>query len=168
MEYATVTDYTNGNSENSKVKVFVRVRPNEDGSKLSPDMFPKVEESQIFQFSILLSSYIFKGKPEQYGAEHMFQYDGIFWDDSQQDQIFDPIGIPMVEQVLNGFNCCCFAYGQTGSGKTYSIFGEGGDKRGLIPRTLDYLFKNLGSTGKQDIGLSVSFLEMYFIILFII
>lgn len=94
----------------------------------------------------------------------MFQYDGIFWDDSQQDQIFEPIGIPMVEQVLNGFNCCCFAYGQTGSGKTYSIFGEGGEKRGLIPRTLDYLFKSLGSTGKQDIGLAVSFLEMYYII----
>lgn len=52
MEYATVTDYTKGNTENSKVKVFVRVRPNEDGSKLTPDMFPKVGEEQIFQFSI--------------------------------------------------------------------------------------------------------------------
>ncbi|CAM9820023.1 unnamed protein product, partial [Hapterophycus canaliculatus] len=32
---------------------------------------------------------------------------------------------PQVENIISGFNGCCFAYGQTGSGKTYSMFGKG-------------------------------------------
>ena len=37
-----------------------------------------------------------------------------------------------------------FAYGQTGSGKTFTM--EGGatlEQRGIIPNTLDYLFKRI-------------------------
>ncbi len=28
---------------------------------------------------------------------------------------------PIVEEVLEGFNCTIFAYGQTGTGKTYTM-----------------------------------------------
>lgn len=31
---------------------------------------------------------------------------------------------PMVNEVLEGFNCTIFAYGQTGTGKTYTMEGE--------------------------------------------
>lgn len=90
----------------------------------------------------------------------MFLYDKIFWDDSTQEEIYETIGVPMVDHVFNGYNSCCFAYGQTGSGKTYSIFGEDDATRGLIPRSLDYLFQTIGRTS-NEYKLSVSFLEMY-------
>lgn len=32
--------------------------------------------------------------------------------------------IPIVNEVLEGFNCTIFAYGQTGTGKTYTMEGE--------------------------------------------
>lgn len=32
--------------------------------------------------------------------------------------------MPIVNEVLEGFNCTIFAYGQTGTGKTYTMEGE--------------------------------------------
>jgi len=35
-----------------------------------------------------------------------------------------------------------FAYGQTGSGKTYTMMGKPGiDQKGIIPRSLEQIFK---------------------------
>lgn len=37
---------------------------------------------------------------------------------------------------------CIFAYGQTGSGKTYTMMGKPGiDQKGIIPRSLEQIFK---------------------------
>lgn len=47
--------------------------------------------------------------------------------------------------VLAGYNGTIFAYGQTGSGKTFTITG-GAERycdRGIIPRTLSYIFDQL-------------------------
>ena len=46
-----------------------------------------------------------------------------------------------------GYNCTIFAYGQTGAGKTYTMMGVNSERndfledRGLIPRTLEYIFE---------------------------
>ena len=47
--------------------------------------------------------------------------------------------------VLAGYNGTVFAYGQTGSGKTFTITGgaERYSDRGIIPRTLSYIFDQL-------------------------
>lgn len=50
-----------------------------------------------------------------------------------------------------GINGTIFAYGQTGAGKTYSIIGGeqrgidllNSNKKGILPRTLDFLFLKL-------------------------
>lgn len=63
MDHATVTDYTYGNNinnENTKVKVYVRVRPNIDNIELSKDIFPRPGETQVFQLSILIFNLIRK------------------------------------------------------------------------------------------------------------
>lgn len=45
--------------------------------------------------------------------------------------------------ALAGYNGTIFAYGQTGSGKTFTITGgaELYSDRGIIPRTLSYLYE---------------------------
>ncbi|CAH7208769.1 Kif6 [Phodopus roborovskii] len=50
--------------------------------------------------------------------------------------------------VLAGYNGTIFAYGQTGSGKTFTITGgaERYSDRGIIPRTLSYIFEQLHKT----------------------
>ena len=46
---------------------------------------------------------------------------------------------PLIEQVLEGYNCTVFAYGQTGSGKSYSMVGYGSNK-GIVPISCSYDF----------------------------
>jgi len=59
-------------------------------------------------------------------------------------------------RVLAGFNGTIFAYGQTGSGKTFTISGGAvryGD-RGIIPRTLSYLYQRFSQvSGRTFAGL---------------
>eukprot|EP01083_Nonionella_stella_P034905 95434_1 len=76
-------------------------------------------------------------------SQKEFSFDKIFAHNTTQEALFEQVALPVVKQTLNGFNACCFAYGQTGSGKTYSIFGDKGARRGLLPRSLDYLFEHL-------------------------
>ena len=51
----------------------------------------------------------------------------MFGPESGQQRLYDQAIAPIVEEVLDGFNCTIFAYGQTGTGKTYTM--EGGDRR---------------------------------------
>lgn len=47
----------------------------------------------------------------------------VFGPKSQQRSIYDQAISPIVNEVLDGFNCTVFAYGQTGTGKTYTMEG---------------------------------------------
>jgi kinesin family protein 6/9 len=63
--------------------------------------------------------------------------------DAKQEKIFDKVAKDVVDSAINGYNGTIFAYGQTGSGKTFTMTGgtESFDDRGLIPRTLTYVFQ---------------------------
>jgi hypothetical protein len=55
-----------------------------------------------------------------------------------------------------------FSDGQTGSGKTYTMFGGDDDIRGIIPRSVEYLFTSLLKKSKDtEIATVCSFLEIY-------
>merc|ERR1712241_481998 len=76
--------------------------------------------------------------------------DGIFNCSTQQKEVFELTGKPLIEAALGGFNATLFAYGQTGSGKTYSTFGANDDgsgtnmaAMGIIPRSFVYIFERL-------------------------
>ena len=47
-----------------------------------------------------------------------------------------------MDSAFEGFNGTLFAYGQTGSGKTFTMTGgpERYQDRGIIPRTIQYIF----------------------------
>lgn len=51
----------------------------------------------------------------------------------------------VIDSCFEGFNGTIFAYGQTGSGKTFTITG-GAERyvdRGVIPRTISYIFSEI-------------------------
>lgn len=48
----------------------------------------------------------------------------VFGPSAQQQDLYDQAVVPIVNEVLEGFNCTIFAYGQTGTGKTYTMEGE--------------------------------------------
>jgi hypothetical protein len=72
-------------------------------------------------------------------------FDAVFRGaEATQAQVFDTLGLPLVERLLSGCNVCVLAYGQTGAGKTHTMMGPskgsagGRDpaQKGLIPRFL--------------------------------
>ncbi|EHA8586465.1 hypothetical protein COCNU_scaffold000429G000020 [Cocos nucifera] len=96
-----------------------------------------------------------------------FTFDKIFGSKVQQRSVYDHAIAPIVNDVLEGFNCTVFAYGQTGTGKTYTMEGgmkhKGGDlssDAGVIPRAVRHIFDTLEAQ-KADYNMKVTFLELY-------
>lgn len=48
----------------------------------------------------------------------------VFGPSAKQKDLYDQAVVPIVNEVLEGFNCTIFAYGQTGTGKTYTMEGD--------------------------------------------
>ena len=48
----------------------------------------------------------------------------VFGPTAHQKDLYEQAITPIVNEVLEGFNCTIFAYGQTGTGKTYTMEGE--------------------------------------------
>ncbi|KAI2641060.1 P-loop containing nucleoside triphosphate hydrolase protein [Xylaria nigripes] len=94
-----------------------------------------------------------------------YNFDRVFSPAADQSMIYDDVVKPILEEMLNGYNCTIFAYGQTGTGKTYTMSGDMDDTMGLlsdaagiIPRVLYSLFDRL-----EDVESFVkcSFIELY-------
>ena len=56
-------------------------------------------------------------------APEAFKYDFVGSEEVSQEEIFQTVGKPIVDQCLMGYNGSILAYGQTGSGKTFTIQG---------------------------------------------
>ena len=81
---------------------------------------------------------------------------------STNKEIFEELFKPNIHHILNGINMTIFAYGQTSTGKTYTMQGEIPDNAGIIPLTLEELFKQIKNDKDIiDSQISVSFIEIY-------
>ena len=100
-------------------------------------------------------------------SNKMYDFDKVYAPAATQEMVFEDVVIPMLQEVITGYNCTIFAYGQTGTGKTYTMSGEVvdhhghlSDAAGIIPRVLHYLFKETATEG-ADSSVKVSFIELY-------
>ena len=72
-----------------------------------------------------------------------FTFDQIFPFSTTQEEVYQATVAPLVQEVLQGFNCTAMVYGQTGSGKSYSMTGNlvDEDQQGITPRIIKQLFE---------------------------
>jgi len=69
-----------------------------------------------------------------------YNFGRVFKPNSSNEEVFKVIVMPLISNVLKGYNAILIAYGQTGSGKTYSMLGKPKlDIVGLLPRMLAYM-----------------------------
>ncbi|CAJ2677536.1 unnamed protein product [Trifolium pratense] len=148
-------DDTVSTSSDSGVKVVVRLKP------ICND---KDEVDSVIQ-KISSDSLLING--------HDFMFDSVAHMDSTQLDMFELIGVPLVENCLAGFNSSVFAYGQTGSGKTYTMWGPPNSlavensiidqQGGLAPRVFERLFARINEeqTDQLQYQCHCSFLEIY-------
>ncbi|KAA8545075.1 hypothetical protein F0562_019826 [Nyssa sinensis] len=106
----------------------------------------------------------FKDEKEE---EFTFSFDRVFYQESEQADVYEFLALPIVRDAVNAINGTIITYGQTGAGKTYSMEGPSilccdEQKKGLLPRVVDGLFKSIKvseETAKYTIKLSM--VEIY-------
>ncbi|OII73340.1 kinesin-like boursin [Cryptosporidium ubiquitum] len=151
------------------VKVIVRCRPLTEQEKKDPS------NSNVLQVKpdskeIVVSHHSLSRKFDSYSTK-LFTFDGVCGSFTSQRELFKQYVVPIVDEVLLGFNCTIFAYGQTGTGKTYTMEGdmkeylesnnmELTEHAGIIPRAVQLIFERLESQ-HTEYGVRVSYLEIY-------
>ncbi|KAI3772458.1 hypothetical protein L6452_03644 [Arctium lappa] len=146
------------------VQVLLRCRPfSNDEVKNNA---PQVVTCNEYQREVAVSQSI-AGKQ----IDRVFTFDKVFGPTAQQNDLYEQAVIPIVHEVLEGFNCTIFAYGQTGTGKTYTMEGEckrsksgpNGElpsEAGVIPRSVKQIFDTLEGQN-AEYSVKVTFLELY-------
>lgn len=135
-----------------RVKVSVRVRPlTEEDLKFSG------RESIVEDID--LSAGIITVKKDS--DRKSFNFDTLFDQTCSQKHIYEKVGKPVVESVLNGYNSTILAYGQTGTGKTFTMIGGGKKQRGIIPRCAKEIFKASQTDLSHSYSIKVGFMQLY-------
>lgn len=103
-------------------------------------------------------------------GQKVFAFDKSYWSFDRgdpnfagQDNLFEDLGAPLLDNAFQGYNNCIFAYGQTGSGKSYSMMGYG-EEAGVIPRICHDMFERITEMQKDrnlTCTVEVSYLEIY-------
>ena len=90
-----------------------------------------------------------------------FNFDKVFGMYSTQEEVFEQMVRPIVQEALEGFNCTIFAYGQTGTGKTHTMEGDinSEEHAGIVPRSVKAILEQLETSG-AEFTIRVSFLEL--------
>ncbi|AYU77734.1 kinesin, putative [Leishmania donovani] len=151
---------------NNRVNVYVRVRAFRE-DETSGDMGQLAVNMDDSAVEVTVPK---KGR-------FTFGFDGCFWSNDRacpsgkasasQEDVFDEVGRPLVENALAGYNAAVMAYGQTGSGKTYTSFGPPGSigtsQEGLIPRVCNMIFSRAANSAQKGVTytVSASMLEVY-------
>ncbi|GAV87247.1 LOW QUALITY PROTEIN: Kinesin domain-containing protein/Kinesin-related domain-containing protein, partial [Cephalotus follicularis] len=145
-------------SSDPPVKVVVRIRPGNENERARDQTVRKVSSDTL---SV---------------GDRRFTFDSIFDSNSNQEDIFQLVGVPLVKDALAGYNASILSYGQTGSGKTYTMWGPPSamvedpsptSQQGIVPRIFQMLFTKIqreqeNSDGKQtNFQCRCSFLEIY-------
>uniref|UniRef100_A0A8C1JJ16 Kinesin-like protein n=1 Tax=Cyprinus carpio TaxID=7962 RepID=A0A8C1JJ16_CYPCA len=141
------------------IQIFARVKPTK---KQTAEYFVDCEEqggSLEFVVPRDLADGVINNKRENY----KFRFQKVFDQTANQEEIFEAIAKPVADNVLAGYNGTIFAYGQTGSGKTFTITGgaENYNDRGIIPRTLSYLYQHFSKDSSMIYTTHISYLEIY-------
>ncbi|KAJ3043428.1 Kinesin-like protein kif9 [Rhizophlyctis rosea] len=144
-------------SKSKHVKVVIRTRPTSDFAQ------------DIINFGVDRKGvHIHIPKNEEGGYINNQQEDWDFRFDSilhnaSQETVYEECAAPIIKSLLEGYNGTIMAYGQTGAGKTFTMTGatENYKHRGLIPRTISQIFRDVADRPQLAFTIRVSYLEIY-------
>ena len=92
--------------------------------------------------------------------EQTYAFDFAFDKYTSQITVFENSTKFLIDGVVNGYNATVFAYGATGAGKTYTMLGNDTNP-GIMPLTLQELFKKVNKYKDREYKLKFWYLEIY-------
>lgn len=153
--------------EEKNVRVFCRFRPF-NATELSKDerRVVTVHKSRIVQV--------------ESEAKQQFEFDHVFGEEAKQEEVYEVVARPLVNEIFKGYNATVFVYGQSGSGKTTTMTGyshvvDNGEllarddvvlwknpkDMGVVPRMIQDIFETIKTKKGIEFSLQVSYLEIY-------
>jgi kinesin family member 5 len=125
---------------------------------------------------------VIPGQPPPEPKVLKYQFDSLLPPSSRQDQVYDTVARPIVQDVLRGYNGTVLAYGQTGTGKTHTMFGPPDavdalasseasvelvrafrERSGITPRALDEIFATAETAPEagESISVCLAYVQIY-------
>ncbi|XP_072905407.1 kinesin-like protein KIF9 isoform X3 [Hemitrygon akajei] len=147
----------NMDSKNTGVKVFVRIRTT---ANFATDMIEGSSDNETIKIHTRPDQR--KEVANNQHCDWLFKVDEILHD-VPQDVVYNAVAKKAVSSIINGFSSTIMCYGQTGAGKTYTMTGatEKYEYRGIIPRAIQQIFKEVEEQADLALTLYVSYLEIY-------
>uniref|UniRef100_A0A1I8GSL4 Kinesin-like protein n=1 Tax=Macrostomum lignano TaxID=282301 RepID=A0A1I8GSL4_9PLAT len=144
------------------IQIFCRLKPPSSKARLSNYDVDSDAEGKP-RISFVCPRELTDGSVNNKKEQFKFRFERVFATDCRQEDVFEHVARPVINNVLSGYNGTIFAYGQTGSGKTFTVTGgaERYADRGIIPRTLSYIFAYFEQRPEFEFSLGVSYLEIY-------
>ncbi len=141
----------------SKVKVFLRSKPSENFANDMIEYGSDNKTVNIYNKRNALQGYV-----NNQIQDWSFKVDGILHNVSQ-DKVYDSVVKDITLKTLDGYNGTVMCYGQTGAGKTFSMTGatENYQQRGIIPRSIQHLFKEINNHQDRTFSVRIGYLEIY-------
>lgn len=118
----------------SALNVYVRLRPRLGGKPFSNPAIKPRSDTTVETTTATA----------EHQQQKRFSFTKVFTELTGQSQVFEEAMRSPLDAFVEGKNVLLFAYGPTASGKTHTMQGPLKDP-GIVPRTLDRLFKLLGS-----------------------
>ncbi|KAK9527581.1 hypothetical protein VZT92_014130 [Zoarces viviparus] len=144
-------------AHSSVVRVFVRIRPT---ANFSHDVIECLPDGQTVNIHHRKDSR--KPQDKNQLRNHSFRLEGVLQGVSQEE-LYARVCRQVVLGALDGYNGTVMCFGQTGSGKTYTMTGstESYKQRGVIPRALQEVFREVDKRTEHVFSVHLSYLEIY-------
>ncbi|XP_054479156.1 kinesin-like protein KIF9 [Anoplopoma fimbria] len=146
-------------SSSREVGVFVRIRPTANFSQDVIECVPDGQTVNIYHRKV-------SRKPQDTRKSQLsywsFRLEGVLQDVSQEE-VYSQVCRRVVLGALDGYNGTVMCFGQTGAGKTYTMTGstESYKQRGIIPRALQEVFREVEKRTEHSFSVHLSYLEIY-------
>ncbi|CAL1534907.1 unnamed protein product [Lymnaea stagnalis] len=144
-------------TKNRKVRVWGRFRPTSNFAKENIEILGDGKTVNVH-----LRKDPKKGVVNNQILDWSFKLDGFF-NNVDQDFVYNTVAADIVSGSIDGYNGTLMCYGQTGAGKTFTMTGatESYQHRGLIPRAISQLFRQIEDRLEYSNTVRVSYLEIY-------
>ncbi|KAH0794838.1 kinesin-like protein KIF9 [Histomonas meleagridis] len=139
------------------IKVFIRTRPTTNFAGESIKIY---DDHQTITVNIDKSDPLnFLNSPE---SNYSFKFHSVLHNVSQEI-VFEEVAREIVDSFIQGYNGCIFCYGHRGSGKTFTMYGgiRHFKYRGIIPRSLSYIFQEITKFKTIQFTISIQYFQIY-------
>jgi len=164
MSYDMDSESERNSPREGDVQVFVRFRPLNKREQALPSQSQiwKQANDQELQVKRPVDDASSKGLVAQNSWQN-YRFDKILPEETSQEEMYNALARPLVNDILDGYNCSLLAYGMTGSGKTTTMMGlPSKDGEGVVPRLMNDLFEHMEQNKSTHLyNVTCSAIEIY-------